>query len=576
MAWRPANRAIRWAGDRFMSLRRRLALSTLAILALFALNLGIYIWGTQQRSEAQEQARLAAERRQLTQRLEQELANLRRLTELTMQTADDAAPLPQGTLDSFEEGVSAVRASTTQLLHWTAVDAQVPVLAFERAAGELFATWRAQLGSIGVDPVQAATAQVRAEALAREVGDEQLPKLAAAEQRIADLANARSYEVGRLTNRWTVGIFLASGLLAALVAFLTSRRLTRALAALNLGARILGAGARAHRIPLGAEDELGELARSFNEMAAKLEDKTQELELFFNLVEQTDDMLLIVDLQSGRLLQANAAACAALGQRKEELIGRDVRPQLGLRHVERSWDRFVQNLRERNPLRLQWALKRRDGPLLPVEIGARRVRRNDCEYVVVVARDITPTKQLEKQLRALSRVDALTAVPNRRAFDERFALEWRRAIRHRQPLSLLLIDVDCFKEYNDSQGHPAGDACLRRLAAVLSGGLRRDVDAFARYGGEEFAALLTETSEPHAEQVAERLCRSVAELKLPHPGSPVAPWVSVSIGYLTLLPQSDQDSELLLRCADQALYEAKRQGRNRVARYAPVAGKVQA
>lgn len=559
-----------------MSLRRRLGFSTLAILALFALNLGIHFWGSQQRSEAQEQARLAAERRHLTLRLQQELGNLRRLTELTMQTADGAEPLPQGTLDSFEEGVSAVRASTTQLLHRTALETDAPVLEFERAADELFVTWRTQLGRIGVNPVETVTAQVHAEALAREVGDEQLPKLAATEQRIADLAHARSYEVGRLTNRWTVGIFLVSGVLAALVAFLTSRRLTHALAALNLGARILGAGARAYRIPLDTQDELGELARSFNEMAAKLEDKTQELELFFNLIEQTDDMLLVVELQSGRLLQANAAACAALGQAKADLIGRDVRPRLGFRNVERRWGRFAQNLLEQNSVRLQWVVKPKEGLLLPVEISARRVRRNDCEYVVAVARDITSTKQLEKQLRALSRVDPLTGVPNRRAFDERFALEWRRAIRHRQPLSLLLIDVDCFKEYNDSQGHPAGDACLRRLAEALSSGLRRDIDAFARYGGEEFAALLTETSEPHAQQVAERLCRSVEELKLPHPGSRAAPWVSVSIGYLTLLPQGDQDSELLIRCADQALYEAKRQGRNRVARYAPAAGETPA
>ncbi|MGH8442523.1 MAG: diguanylate cyclase domain-containing protein [Nevskiaceae bacterium] len=548
-----------------MTLRRRLALSVQVILGLLALNLGLHFWATAQRTESQEIARLAANHQQVTLRLRQEVINLRRMIELTMQTADGATPLPQGSLDSFDEGVRTVEGSTAALLENVEPEAEPHVREFARVTGELFASWRLLLASIGVDAVAAVTEHVRTEPLARRLLDDLLPRLELIEQRIAHEAYLHSSRVARLTNRLTVGIFLVSGVLAAIMLFHTSRYLTRGLSALNEGARLLGGGARSHRIALVGEDELAALARNFNDMADKLEDKTRELDLFFNLIDQTDDMLVILDPRDGRLLQVNTAACAAISRSKEELIGVDVRPRLGSPNPERDWNRFMRALAERRSARVHWRLRRADGSALPLEISARRVVVAGRDYVVAVARDVTQTKQLEEQLRSLSRVDVLTDVPNRRAFNERLALEWRRAVRRGQPISLLLIDVDCFKAYNDSLGHPAGDACLKTLARAFCASMRRDIDALARYGGEEFAALLTETSSEYAHTVAERLRESVEALRIPHPDSPVGGWVTVSIGHSTLRPARGDRSEQLVQDADRALYEAKRLGRNRVA-----------
>ena len=167
-------------------------------------------------------------------------------------------------------------------------------------------------------------------------------------------------------------------------------------------------------------------------------------------------------------------------------------------------------------------------------------------------------------LHLLSTQDALTGVPNRRLFDEELANEWRRATRSGRPLSLLMLDVDYFKFFNDTAGHQAGDDCLRGVAHTLAASLQRAGDFVARYGGEEFAILLPETDADHAERFAETLRARIETLRIPHPGSPMAN-VTASIGVATLIPSHDGvGCEELVRRADVALYEAKRSGRNRV------------
>lgn len=172
--------------------------------------------------------------------------------------------------------------------------------------------------------------------------------------------------------------------------------------------------------------------------------------------------------------------------------------------------------------------------------------------------------ELNRALQALSLEDGLTGVANRRCFDQVLEKEWRRAARDQTTLSLIMLDVDCFKAYNDRYGHQAGDACLRHVAAVVAGALRRPSDVVARYGGEEFAGLLPNTPAAGARLRAETICAAVEALQLLHEGSVVGPHVTISVGVASLIPTTPEEADSLVATADSALYQAKHAGRNRV------------
>ncbi len=167
-------------------------------------------------------------------------------------------------------------------------------------------------------------------------------------------------------------------------------------------------------------------------------------------------------------------------------------------------------------------------------------------------------------LRSLSFLDGLTGIANRRRFDETMAREWRRCGRSHHAVSLIILDVDHFKAYNDHYGHQAGDECLRAVAEVLADRMRRPSDLVARYGGEEFICLLPETENDGAVQVAESLRAAVADCAIPHDRSPVTSHVTISLGVATVVPASGGTPDQLAQMADQLLYQAKRSGRNRV------------
>ena len=174
-----------------------------------------------------------------------------------------------------------------------------------------------------------------------------------------------------------------------------------------------------------------------------------------------------------------------------------------------------------------------------------------------------------EELRQLSMRDGLTGVANRRSFDERVSVELRRGRRSHAPLSLLMMDIDHFKQYNDHYGHFAGDECIKAVTSALTVAVSRTSDLVARYGGDEFAILLPETDAAAAAQVAESCLRAVAELCIPHGNSPVGEFISISIGACTLAGAEEATSATLITRADQALYQAKREGRARHCRYAP-------
>ena len=168
-----------------------------------------------------------------------------------------------------------------------------------------------------------------------------------------------------------------------------------------------------------------------------------------------------------------------------------------------------------------------------------------------------------RELEKLSRQDGLTGIANRRYFDSYLVTEVRRAAREKAPVSLILSDVDHFKAFNDCYGHQAGDDCLRRVAAALSSAGRRPADLAARYGGEEFAMVLPGTVLDGAVDVAQAVSRVIGGLAIPHARSAVDQNVTLSQGVVSLIPEKESASEDLIQHADQALYQAKQQGRNR-------------
>jgi diguanylate cyclase len=168
------------------------------------------------------------------------------------------------------------------------------------------------------------------------------------------------------------------------------------------------------------------------------------------------------------------------------------------------------------------------------------------------------------KLQELSIRDGLTGVYNRRFFNETILAECKRATRGKYPVSLLLLDIDCFKGLNDRHGHLAGDACLRRVAQVLSKTLRRASDVIARYGGEEFAIILPNVGEDNAVKVADILCQAVRDLKIFNEGSTVSEYVTLSVGACGRTADAITSPEEMINAADQALYRAKKDGRDRV------------
>ena len=160
--------------------------------------------------------------------------------------------------------------------------------------------------------------------------------------------------------------------------------------------------------------------------------------------------------------------------------------------------------------------------------------------------------------------DGLTGLANRRYLDEYLYTEWQRATRDQQPFSLLMMDIDAFKQYNDTYGHLAGDEALRQVAATIRAGATRATDLAARFGGEEFALVLPATSPGGARLIAEKIRLDVERMAIPHCASPTTGSLTLSIGVATLVPQRDQPVDLVVELGDQALYQAKREGRNRV------------
>lgn len=306
-------------------------------------------------------------------------------------------------------------------------------------------------------------------------------------------------------------------------------------------------------------DQIRQRQRSENILAAK------EAE-FRLLAESASDLVLRFDGEGNRTYISPAAE-RLLGYTPEELIGKNAFDMIGAEDrpaVVQAATRLRSGISEQETV--TYRRTRKDGVEIWLETSLRAAADSADKFSVVgVTRDITERKRLEQQLEAMAMRDGLTGLANRRAFDNALSQEVARARRTGAPLSLLMIDADRFKRFNDDNGHLAGDTCLKAIASVVALAARRPTDLAARYGGEELALLLPETDLIAARNIAMDLTRQVEALAIPHVRN--SPWkvVTVSVGAAAIDPHDTDtlhDGPWLISAADLALYDAKSQGRN--------------
>lgn len=292
---------------------------------------------------------------------------------------------------------------------------------------------------------------------------------------------------------------------------------------------------------------------------------------FRTIAENSSD--IIVDVGPDRRATYVSPSCTRLlGWLPEELIGRGpeffILPQY-VAAIEENMVALANGKQDEGILVMQ--VRAKNGQLHWMEAKARIVRdtkTGQMNRVIVAMRDINDRKQFEEQMAALALTDGLTGVLNRRAFDEALAREWAHTVQTSGQMSLLLLDIDHFKDFNDTYGHQAGDDCLRVVAAAIRNSLGRSTDLLARYGGEEFAVILPDADASVAVEIAGRIRQAISDMKIPHLKSQTGSGkVTASIGVATALSRSGgtiRMPEGLLLAADTALYKAKRNGRNRV------------
>lgn len=287
-----------------------------------------------------------------------------------------------------------------------------------------------------------------------------------------------------------------------------------------------------------------------------------ENELSQKIFEFSNDGIFVLSLDDNSIIEVNPAVTKMLGFSREELLSMsisDIHPR-EMDLLEEFANRvLVKGAGWTNEL----TCKTKSKKLLFVEISASIIIMDNQKYLISIVRNISGRKQMEAQLRMFSFTDGLTGVANRRKLDEYIDIEWRRAMRTELPISIIMIDIDYFKLYNDTYGHLQGDSCLKAVANVIQKSLIRPGDLCARYGGEEFLVLLPDTDEKGALHIAHRIDKNLANEKIEHCMSDISASVTISMGVASIIPNSKITSSQLILKADQVLYKAKKEGRNR-------------
>ncbi|OBZ11190.1 MULTISPECIES: PAS domain S-box protein [Bacillales] len=301
-------------------------------------------------------------------------------------------------------------------------------------------------------------------------------------------------------------------------------------------------------------------------------DQLQESEKSFRLLAENSSDMISKHNRDGLFTYVSPACYTLLGYRDDELIGLSPFQLYHPDDHQRMLDNQELIYKNADASAITYRIRRKDGTYRWFESTSRVVFHDGdrTQTLVSVSRDITPRKEIELKmleqyqiLHALSHIDELTNIANRRTFDESWNNEWEDAQRHHMPVTLMLGDIDNFKAYNDTFGHQKGDECLRQIAAAMRSALKRPLDIVARYGGEEFGIILPQTSKERAATIAHRLLEAVRQLQIPHAEEASNPFVTISIGSATWKPDCSYTQDELFTQADKALYQAKREGKNR-------------
>ena len=297
------------------------------------------------------------------------------------------------------------------------------------------------------------------------------------------------------------------------------------------------------------------------------------------IVDNALEAIISIDVK-GNIVSFNPSAEKMFGYSSEEVFGRNIKILMPEEHSKRH-DKYLDNFVNGGKPKIIGAGReveglRKDGTTFQMELSVTEIKTSSKLGFTGIVRDITERKQKEEELikareqlklanrklKKIARTDVLTGLENRRSFDETFKNEMARAARQKYPITLMLFDVDKFKDYNDFYGHIEGDACLVKIAQAVNGLFNRTGDLIARYGGEEFSVILPHTDRRSAEKMAELLLSTVSQLKIDHAETITAPYVTVSVGVVSVIPDNNMTTVDLLAAADKALYKAKEKGRN--------------
>jgi len=293
---------------------------------------------------------------------------------------------------------------------------------------------------------------------------------------------------------------------------------------------------------------------------------------FASAFRSSPDPIAISTLEEGRYLDVNESFCRTMQYSREEAIGK-TSEELNIWAEKKERLLHNKELIESGYIRdkeLQFFTK--NGEIKTMLVSAELVEFWSQTCVLTVGKDITDRQKIQvaleeanRQLQHLANIDGLTQVWNRRSFDERLYQEWCRATRERQPIALILCDVDYFKAYNDFYGHQRGDDCLIQVARAIRQAVKRPTDFVARYGGEEFVVILPNTDIDGAVAVAQQIRDRIQKLQIPHEKSQVSRFVTLSMGLARQVPNCCLTPvEAFVKAADRALYAAKQNGRDRI------------